>query len=166
MGGADENISAVPEKTVLAPETICSWSFEQKSVARPLTEPFADWVQVPGVSVKAEIDADPVLVRVTVVAVESPGSIARSPPYLLIVEHVALFVEMPPPSVELQTELPEDSCNEMVPDPAVFAEFVIDAVKAATAGLMDPARTSEANTPQSAAIRARRFTLCVKSKPS
>lgn len=121
MGGADENVSAVPEKTVLAPETICSWSFEQKSVARPLTEPFADWVQVPGVSVKAEIDADPVLVRVTVVAVESPGSIARSPPYLLIVEHVALFVEMPPPSVELQTELPEDSCNEMVPDPAVFA---------------------------------------------
>jgi hypothetical protein len=123
-------------------------------------------VQAPGVSVNAEIDADPVFVSVTVVEVASPGSIPRSPPYLLIVEHVALFVEMPPPSVELQTELPEDSRNEMVPDPAVFAEFVIDAVNAATAGLMDPARTSEANTPHSAAIRARRFTLCVKSKPS
>jgi hypothetical protein len=106
--------------------------------------------------------ADPVFVRVTVVAVEFPGSIARSPPYLLIVEHVALFVEILPPSVELQTELPDDSCSEIVPDPAVFAEFVMDAVKAATAGLMDPARTNEANTPHSAAIRARRRTVCVK----
>lgn len=102
-------------------------------MALPVTLP--DWVQVPGARVKPATDAVPVFLIVMVVLTVWPGTIVVEPPYLLIVEQVAVLLVtlLPVPSVLRHVTVPAAFCSCMitVPAAAVLIELVIEAVNAA-----------------------------------
>ncbi len=91
----------------------------------------------------------PVFLIVMFVVTVSPGTMARSAPYLLIVAQVAELVDTLPPSVERQVTVPALFFSSMirVPVPAVFTLFWIDALKAANVGVMPSASTRDETPP-------------------
>lgn len=80
------------------------------------------------------------------------GTIARFPPYWLIVEQVAALTSADPLSVLVHvTAAPVESdpasCRTTDPDPAVFVELVIAAAKADSVPDIDSASTAADATP-------------------
>ena len=132
LGRAPARDAAVPEKTVVAPDAMTTFSFAHRSVAVPFNPPLFDCVQVaPGVRVKVLAGTVPTFLIVIAVLTVFPGVIVVLPPNLLIVEHVAAFVETVPESALRQvTVLPAFcSCITRAPVAAVFALLVILATK-------------------------------------
>src|SRR5581483_7408097 len=90
----------VPVKIVVEPDVIVTSSFEQKSVAVPLTAPLADWVQAPGVRVNVFAGEVPLFLIVIEVVTGVPGTMAVLPPNLLMVLQVPLFVAVTVPAAD------------------------------------------------------------------
>lgn len=151
----------VPVYTVVAPEVTLRFSFAQTSVADPFVDPFADCVHfAPGVSVNEDAAAVPVFLIVIDVDTVFPGVIVVLPPNLLMVEHVAAFVETLPPSVLAQVTLPAAFCSCMtsVPLAAVFELFVMEAANP------DNVPVSDSDSITAAAIPATRATGAMRKR--
>lgn len=134
-GAAPARDAAVPLKIVVVPLVITKSSFEQKSVADPLSAPFVDWVHVaPGVKVKELAGTVPAFLMVTEVTTGTPGTMVVLPPNLLMVEQVEELVDTVPPSVDVQVTVPAAlvSCMTRTPDAAEFVLFVILAANPAS----------------------------------
>jgi len=153
-------LASVPLNTVVEPEEMTRFIFAQRSVAVPFTEPFADWVHVaPGVSVNVEAFAVPVfLIEIAVVTV-LPGVIVVLPPNLLIVEHVAEFVETEPPSVLVQVTVPPAfcSCIVSVPLAAVLLLLVMLAANPERVPVSERESSTAAKMPARSATGANRI---------
>jgi len=144
------------------PDVITRFIFEQRSVAVPFCVPLADWVQVaPGVSVKVLAAEVPVFLMVIGVFTVTPGVIVVLPPNLLIVEHVAEFVETEPPSVlrQVTEAFAFCSCMTSVPLAAVLLLLVMLAANPERVPVSESERRTAAKMPAMSATGAKRRRL-------
>ena len=108
-----------------------------------------DWLQAPGVKLNDVAATLPVFCRLMVVVFGAPPATSGVlvPPYLLIVEQVAVLVFAPAPSVLLQVALPDVSFMVSVPVVAVFRLFWMLAAKPAKVGVKVKAISSALSVP-------------------
>ena len=152
--------ASVPEKTVVEPEVITRFIFEQRSVALPVAAVGVDCVQVaPGVSVKVLAAAVPVFLMLIGVLTVTPGVMVVLPPNLLMVEQVAAFVETEPPSVlrQVTPAFALCSCMISVPAAAVLLLFVMLAANPDSVPVRESERSTAAKMPARSATGAKRM---------
>lgn len=136
-------------------------TFPQKPVVSlPLTVPLAVVVQPDGVSVKLLAAAVPLFLIDTVEVTGLPGVMMVEPLNLLIVAQVPAFAVVTVPAAdERQVVAPWVSVIRRVPDPTLFAELLMLAVKPESAGLIAKAPKATAASPTNAtgmSLRRRR----------
>lgn len=156
---APAKLARVPLNTVVDPDVMTRFIFEQRSVAVPFWLPLFDCVHVePGVRVNVDAFAEPVFLIVIAVLTVLPGVIVVLPPNLLIVEQVAEFVDTEPPSVLEQVTVPPAfcSCIVSVPVAAVLLLFVMLAANPDRVPVSESARSTDAKTPAMIATGAKR----------